>query len=87
MCKEDPKVFEMAMPMLKKLYQNCLLVRGSGSKSSAVQSANDAVAVSKAQLPVMPDSIRRSVADDVNHANVSYGKEKKSSKRRKKGCS
>lgn len=87
MCKEDPKVFEMAMPMLKQLYQNCLLVRGSGSKSSAVQSANDAVAVSKAQLPVMPDSIRRSVADDVNHANVSYGKEKKSSKRRKKGCS
>jgi len=78
MVKHDAEVFKMVMPQLQQMYQNCMLMRGS--KSEKAKAAKMAVYDAQTQLPIVPETIQRDIADDVNLANATS---KKPSKKRK----
>ena len=77
MAKEDAGVYEMVMPQLHHIYQNCLIMRKSSS--SKASSSKEAVTAAKASLPLAPESLRTDKSDDINLANR---KSKKKTKRK-----
>lgn len=67
MAKRDPKVYEMVLPQLQKMYQNCVMLLGN--KSEKVVAAKATAGKSGKPIAIIPASIRRSSSDDVNQAN------------------
>jgi hypothetical protein len=67
LCKEDPKVFEMVMPMFQQVYQNSMMIRTNTSDRSEL--AKMTVAARNESLPVVPESARTDRSDDTNLAN------------------
>lgn len=67
LCKEDPKVFEMVMPMFQQVYQNSMMLRTNTSDRSKL--AKMTVAATNELLPVVPESARTDRSDDTNLAN------------------
>jgi hypothetical protein len=66
MCKEDPKVFEMVMPMFQQVYQNSMMLRTNTSDRSKL--AKMTVAAANESLPVVPELARTDRSDDTNLA-------------------
>ena len=60
------------------MYQNCILVRDS--KYEKAKAAKKTLAETQTQLPIVPDTICRDIADDVNLANTPSNKQKKKRK-------
>ena len=67
LAKVDADVFRMVMPQLDQMYQNCMLVRNSKSKTT--KAAKKVVAHSTSNLPILPESLKRTREDNVNLAN------------------
>ena len=65
--KRDPKVYEMVLPQLQKMYQNCVMLLGN--KSEKVVAAKATAGKSGKPIAIIPASIRRSSSDDVNQAS------------------
>ena len=66
MAKKDGKVFEMVMPQLDHIYQNCMLVRDSKGKG---KDAQDTLSIKQQRVAFMPPPGNRASKDHVNLAN------------------
>ena len=75
MAKVDPEVFNMVMPQLQQMYQDCILMRDY--KSEKANAAKKSIAEAQNQLPIVPDTIQRGIADDDNQANTTSHKHNK----------
>ena len=73
MAKVDQEVFKMVMPQLQQMHQNCMPTRDR--KSEKTNAARKAVADTQTRLPIVPDTIQRDIADDVNQANTTSNKQ------------
>ena len=67
---KDAKVYTVVIPQLTKILHNSVLM--SKSESKKVTAAKDAVADNDIVLPLAPQTVKRSAADDVNLANVRH---------------
>ncbi len=78
MAEMDMKVYEMVMPQLHAMYNNCVLIRGS--KSKKVANAKSAVSKAQVAMPVVPEALRGDKGEEVNHANMNAKKGKSKGK-------
>ena len=72
MMKNSPGVYEMAMPMIQKVRENCALYEDLGSKSMKATAAKNIVRDSSLAktIPILPECThRRDKSDDMNKAN------------------
>ena len=81
LAKHDAEVFKMVIPQLNQMYQNCMLMRES--KSEKAEAAKMLISAAQTQLPIVPETIQRDIADDKNLGNATYNKPNKKRKAKK----